>query len=100
MNIKQLFAAIALISATGAVFAADLMPFTEADNFKSSKTRAEVKAEVLRANQQSMLAHGDLSASDLPAVATKSTRDRSEVRKEAIESAKNQKSDTNRPIGS
>jgi hypothetical protein len=96
MNIKQLFAAVALISATGAVFAGDLMPFTEADNFKSSRTRADVKAEVLRANQQSMLAHGDLSTTDVPAVATKSTRDR----KEATESARNQKSDANRPAGS
>ena len=87
MNVKHLITTAALLAVTGSVFANDLMPFSELDNFKSTKTRADVKAVVLReARNDSVAAHGDLTPADQPAVVVKNTR----ARAEAIESAKNQ----------
>ena len=87
MNLKKILATAALFAATGAVFANDLMPFAELDNFKSSQTRADVKAVVLRDTRlQAAAVHGDLNSADQPAVIVKNTR----TRAEAIESAKNQ----------
>lgn len=85
MNIKKLITTVALFAAAGSVFANDLMPFSELDNFKSSTTRADVKAAVMRANTTDLaLAHGDITPADQPAVVAKNTR----ARAEAIESAK------------
>ena len=85
MNVKNLITAAALFAVTGSVFANDLMPFSELDNFKSSMTRADVKAAVLRDNTvQTVLVHGDITPADQPTVVAKNTR----VRQEAIESAK------------
>lgn len=87
MNVKKMITAVVLFAATGAVFANDLMPFSELDNFKSSKTRADVKAAVLRdSHVETVLAHGDVSPADQPAASVKNTR----ARTEAIESAKSQ----------
>lgn len=86
MNIKKLIIAAALSAVAGAVFANDLMPFSELDNFKSTKTRADVKAAVLRdLRGETVLVHGDLMPSDQPAVVVKNQR----ARPETIESAKN-----------
>lgn len=98
MNIKKLVAAVAVFAAAGSVFAGDLMPFSELDNFKSSKTRADVRAEVVRDHADIALAHGDIGAVEQPAAVTKSTRTRLAVRKEAIESAHN--TNTHGDIGS
>ncbi|GAA4023315.1 DUF4148 domain-containing protein [Actimicrobium antarcticum] len=97
MNVKKLIAAVAVFAAAGSVFAGDLMPFTELDNFKSTKTRADVVAEVNRDRAEIALARGDIGL--VPAVAPTSTRTRLAVRKEAIESAHNQKSLSRSDIG-
>lgn len=88
MNVKKIITTVALFVATGAVFANDLMPFSELDNFKSSKTRADVKAVVLRDSRaDTMLVHGDITPADQPAIVVVNT---TRARAEAIESAKNQ----------
>jgi hypothetical protein len=97
MNVKKIITTVVLFAATGAVFANDLMPFSELDNFKSSKTRADVKAVVLRDTRaNTLVAHGDITAADQPAVVVKNTR----ARAEAIESAKNQSTTPNGKSGS
>ena len=97
MNLKTIIGTAVLFAASGAVFANDLMPFAELDNFKSSKTRADVKAVVLRdARLETAAVHGDLNAVDQPAVIVKNTR----TRTEAIESAKNQRVAPNGKTGS
>ncbi len=90
MNAKKLIAAVAMFAAAGSVFAADLMPFPEMDNFKSTRTRADVHAEVMRDRDQIALAHGDIGAFEQPVSTT--TRPRLAVRKEAIEAARNHRS--------
>ncbi|MDY7573533.1 DUF4148 domain-containing protein [Actimicrobium sp. CCI2.3] len=90
MNAKKLIAAVAMFAAAGSVFAADLMPFPEMDNFQSTKTRADVRAEVLRDRDQIAYAHGDIGAFEQPATTT--TRTRLAVRKEATESVRNHRS--------
>ena len=87
MNVTKLITSAVLFAAAGSVFANDLMPFSELDNFKSSKTRADVKAAVLRDTRaENVLVHGDISPADQPAVVVKNSR----ARAEGIESAKNQ----------
>jgi hypothetical protein len=90
MNAKKLITAVALFAAAGSVFAADLMPFTEMDNFQSTRTRADVRAEVMRDRDQITLAQGDIGGFEQPVSTT--TRTRLAVRKEAIEFARNHRS--------
>ena len=85
MNIKKLIAAVAVFAAAGSVFANDLMPFSELDNFKSSKSRTEVKAEVLHSDRaESVSAHGDLIPNDQIPFFVENTR----VRQDANGSAR------------
>jgi hypothetical protein len=81
MNIKKLLAATAILAATGSAFAQQT-EFVAADaNFTSTKTRAEVMAEVNQA-----YADGTLIARDgqEPVVAATATpRSREAVRAEA-----------------
>ena len=90
MNAKKLITAVALFAAAGSVFAADLMPFPEMDNFQSTRTRADVRAEVLRDRDQLAYAHNDIGNVEQPVSTT--TRTRLAVRKEAIESVRNHQS--------
>ena len=86
MNIKKLIIAAALSAVAGTVFANDLMPFTELDNFRSTKTRADVKAAVLRDQRgETVLVHGDLTPNEQTAVVVKNFR----AHPATIESAKN-----------
>jgi hypothetical protein len=98
MNAKKLITAIALFAAAGSVFAADLMPFPEMDNFKSTRTRADVRAEVLRHHDQTAYAQNDIGTFEQPVATT--TRTRLAVRKEAIESVRNHQSTNIDYIGS
>ena len=97
MNVKKLIAAVAVFAAAGSVFAGDLMSFTEMDNFKSTRTSADVRAEALRDRDQIAYAHGDIGAFEQPAAT--STRTRLAVRKEAIESVRNHRSTGRDDIG-
>ncbi len=90
MNAKKLITAVALFAAAGSVFAADLMPFPEMDNFKSTRTRADVRAEVLRDRDQTAYAQNDIGNFEQSVPTT--TRTRLAVRKEAIEAAHNHQS--------
>lgn len=89
MNVKQLIAAVTVLAAAGSVFAADVTPFAEQENFVSTKTRAEVVAELVQARANGELVAGDTYAGNTSV--TTSTRSRDEVRAEAIKAAKNQK---------
>lgn len=86
MNAKQLIAAVAVFASTGSAFAA--AGYTPpAEGFVSSKSRAEVTAELQQAR-----ANGELSAkeyvdsADIKIVGT--PRSREEVRAEAVQSAR------------
>lgn len=87
MNAKQLIAVVAAFAAAGSAFAADNGDYVDHSNFTSTKTRAEVRAELEKAyaagelNQQSEFAPP-------PVVASPRTRD--QVRDEAIQAAKAQ----------
>ncbi len=101
MNAKKLIAAASLLVLGGSAFANDILPFSEADHFKSTKTRAEVKAEVvqaLRAGQ--VLAHGDLMPTEQFAATKQNSLQRGDARTEAAESARNSHGTANRPVGS
>lgn len=100
MSASKFIASAILLVATGSVFAGDLMPFTEADQFVSSKTRAEVRAEAVKAVHLGEVARGDLLPADQLAGATKQQATRAAVRKEATDSAINQHTQGERVIGS
>ena len=76
MNAKQLIAAVAVFAAAGSVFAADVTPFAEQENFVSTKTRAEVRAEVLQSSSEGALVSGDVVQSEKAAVAAKPAREK------------------------
>lgn len=99
MNAKQLIAAVAVFAAAGSVFAAgDLQSFPEQENFVSTKTRAEVHAEIAQARAEGVLAHNEVSTS-APVVAAVSVKTREEVRAEAIRTAKTHKFSVDYDIG-
>ncbi|MFC7516896.1 DUF4148 domain-containing protein [Herbaspirillum sp. GCM10030257] len=57
MNTKTIFAAVALFAAAGSTFAQGNPEFDEFSNFVSTRTRAEVKAELAQANAQGQITH-------------------------------------------
>lgn len=84
MNIKQLVAAATVLAATGAAFAEARYPVDTP--FVSTKTRAEVRAELEQARAQGLLTR---DRERHPVFApVQSTRSREEVRAEAIEAMK------------
>ncbi|MGE5622199.1 MAG: DUF4148 domain-containing protein [Bacillota bacterium] len=52
MNAKNLIAAVAVLTATGSAFAESTYPYVDFSGFASTKTRAEVTAEVQQAAAQ------------------------------------------------
>jgi hypothetical protein len=89
MNAKQIFAAIAVMSAftvTGSAFAADNGMYVEHVNVPSTKTRAEVRAELEQANAEGRIAGGSEFVEHTRVASSKS---RDEVRREAIQAARN-----------
>jgi hypothetical protein len=50
MNARKLIAAVAVFAATGSAFAQGSSEFVEFNDFASTRTRAEVKAELVQAN--------------------------------------------------
>lgn len=83
MNIKQLVVAVTVLAATGAAFA-EARPVNTPS--VSTKTRAEVRAELDQARAQGLLTQGRERHPVFALV--KSTRSREEVRAEAIEAMK------------
>jgi len=57
MNTKTILAAVALFAAAGSTFAQGNSEFDEFTNFVSTRTRAEVQAELAQANAQGQVAH-------------------------------------------
>lgn len=91
MNAKLLIASAAVLATTAPVFAGEYVDFS---NFVSTKTRAEVVAELKQAQADGTLAAANSEYVVFPTMAD-TARSRAEVRAEAIESAKNHGSDKN-----
>lgn len=85
MNAKQAIAALAIFAATGSVFAADNGIFVEHTNVPSTKTRAEVRAELQQAANGTQIA-GNSEFVEHVRVASSKSRD--EVRGEAVQAAR------------
>lgn len=85
MNAKQLISAVIMCTAAGVAFAGDSSEYVDFTNVKSTKTRAEVRAEIEQAYAEGKL--GQYSEFVVhPQIASTKTRD--EVRKEAVQAAK------------
>lgn len=101
MNAKKLITATFLFTLGCSAFANDLLPFSEADNFVSTRTRAEVNAEVVQARRSGqVMAQGDLMPTEQVATTTQNTVKRADARAEAAESAGNSHGNVDRRIGS
>jgi len=112
MNVKNLIAAVSILAATGSAFAQGNSEFVEFLNVPSTKTRAEVQAELAQATRtpefvehtnvasvaprtatvasrmtydQSLLNHGPEFVEHLNVASTKS---RAEVRDEVVQATK------------
>jgi hypothetical protein len=59
-NNMKLILAIITATVAGSVFAGDVTPFLDQDNFVSTRTRAEVRAEALQARAEGLLVRGDV----------------------------------------
>lgn len=84
MKVKTLIAAVTLLASAGAVFAENGNPFVDHTSFVSSRTRAEVIAEMQQAaprgnvtRNSEYVAHSNVA----------SNKTRGEVRNEAIQAA-------------
>jgi hypothetical protein len=75
MKAKQLIAALSLIGAAGSVFAQQTEFVAPDAGFVSSKTRAEVAAEVKQASEQGLLVTNDAFPRDEPIAGKPSTRE-------------------------
>jgi hypothetical protein len=83
MKATQMIAAIALFAATTGAAFAQQAEFTPADaGFQSSKSRAEVRAEVVQAYQEGTLQTNDSADVNRTALANAGERTRAEVRAE------------------
>ena len=111
MNVKNLIAAVSILAATGSAFAQGNSEFVEFINVPSTKTRAEVQAELAQATRtpefvehtnvasvaprttvakrttydESLLNHGPEFVEPLHVASNKS---RAEVREEVVQAAK------------
>jgi len=87
MNAKRLIATVAVFAATGSVFAQQTETVDPAANFVSTRTRAEVIAELKQAR-----ADGSLNYTDdrYPVVqANRSSKSREQTRAELVEAQRN-----------
>jgi predicted RNase H-like HicB family nuclease len=74
MNAKNMIAAVAVFAAAGSVFASELTPWPELENFKSTKTRAEVIAELKQAQANGTYVAGGTETPELVPALAKTTR--------------------------
>jgi hypothetical protein len=86
MNTKQLIAAVAVFAAAGSAFAIDGEMPLEQKNFVSTKTRAEVTAEVIQARQQGFAVGGNAYEKVTNVASTGRTR--AEVKAELAQAVK------------
>ncbi|HYD95270.1 MAG TPA: DUF4148 domain-containing protein [Noviherbaspirillum sp.] len=86
MNIKTIFAAIA-VTAAGSAAAEAVYPYVDHSKFTSTKTRAEVRAELER-DYAAGIRTADRSPEFFDFTYAVSTRSREEVQREAIEAAR------------
>jgi Domain of unknown function (DUF4148) len=78
MNTKKSLVAIAAFAAVASAFAGDVNPFGNSDNFVSTKTRAEVVAELRQAQaDHTYVASG--REFDAPSIKSVSARTRADV---------------------
>lgn len=85
MKVKTLIAAVTLLASAGAVFAENGNPFVDHTGFVSSRTRAEVIAEMQQAAAKGSVTRNSENIGHSNVV---STRTRDEVLNEAIQAAK------------
>lgn len=85
MKVKTLIAAVTLLASAGAVFADHVNPFVDHAGFVSSRTRAEVIAEMQQAAAKGSVTRNSENIGHSNVV---STRTRDEVLNEAIQAAK------------
>jgi deoxyribose-phosphate aldolase len=85
MKVNTLISAVTLLTSAGAVFAGNVDPFVDHTGFVSSRTRAEVIAEMQQAAARGSVARNSEYVDHSNVVSTK-TRD--EVRNEAVQAAK------------
>jgi hypothetical protein len=78
MNTKQLIAGLVVLAAAGSAFAET--PYPADEHFVSTKTRAEVQAELGDARAQGLMSRGDAPSPIL--VSQKSTLTRAQVAQE------------------
>ena len=98
MNAKQLIAAVAVFAAAGSAFAADVTGnFDDFTKVASTKTRAEVVAELKQAPAPGQAANTEWV--DSSTFVAKSSRTRNEVRAEAIEYARTHKINSDYDFG-
>jgi hypothetical protein len=85
MNAKQLIAAVTILAAAGSTFAAAPEQYVDNSKVQTTKTRAEVRAELEQAYRQ-----GERFGSNefVENVRVASTRSRDEIRAEAVQAAK------------
>jgi hypothetical protein len=82
MNAKNLIAAVTVLAAASSAFAAGNPEFVEFTNVQSTKTRAEVRAELAQATKTPEFV-------EFTNVASNKTRD--EVRQEALQASREQR---------
>ena len=92
MNAKNLIVAAAIFAAAGSSFADTTGNFTDFTRVQSSKTRAEVVAELKQAKEQGYVASRD--GADVVYATAATPRTRADVRAEAVAEAKTQKRGT------
>jgi hypothetical protein len=98
MNAKKLIVALGVVAAAGSAFAADRTgEYVDFSNVQTSKTRAEVVAELNQARNQGYVVGGQEFT---PVANVVSTRTRAEVRAEAIQAAKANKGTSSIYFGS
>jgi hypothetical protein len=84
MNAKKMIAAVAVFAATSSAFASEWVDFSD---FKSTKTRAEVMAELKQANADGQLA-GNSEFVEFKNTQVASGKTRDEIRQQAVAAAK------------
>ena len=89
MNVKKLFAAVAVFAAAGSAFAQQAEFVAPDAGFKSVVTRAEVRQDLARAASQGAIAQRQHDGQD--AVYAAGSRSRSDVRADAIQSAQSRR---------
>jgi len=90
MNAKQWLAAIGIFATAGSIVAAEQKEYVDFVNVPTTRTRAEVRAELEQAYRDGLLGQNTEAPSPAQIVSGKS---RAEVRNETIQSARRDRTD-------